>query len=356
MFFITKIRKKCEKVHFFCVNLQYRIHTFLVVEALQQIQEPIKQDLERFNKMFQETMHHQNPILNVALSHLAQRRGKQMRPIMVFLSARGCMKPNMEMPETVMHAALALEIMHTASLVHDDVVDESDQRRGQKSVNKLFDNQTAVLVGDFLLSKALHHASLVGDLRMTDKISTLGQTLADGELLQMANIDRSDFEESIYYEIIRKKTASLFSTCAEVGAIFGGDNAGYADIMKRFGMLTGICFQLRDDILDYDKENEMGKPAGNDMQEGKLTLPVLFAARRNPEAARLSMLVRQHKTNTEDIEKLISLTVEEGGIVYAEKVMDDFSLMAGGLLENVENRQIATTLQLYLNFVARRNI
>ena len=276
--------------------------------------------------------------------------------MLVFLSARGCLRQGSAIPEAVYHAALALELMHTASLVHDDVVDESNQRRGQKSINSLLSNQEAVLIGDFLLSRALHHVSLVGDLRMTDRISILGQRLADGELLQLANIDHVDFEESSYYEVIRKKTATLFATCAEVGALFSSDDAGYAEIMKRFGMLTGICFQLRDDILDYDMANDMGKPAGNDMQEGKLTLPVLFAARKNDEAARLASLVRKGRAEAEDIQKLVQLAIDLGGIIYAEKAMEDFSFMASGLLENLENKDIAKTLQLYLDFVAKRKI
>ena len=181
---------------------------------LQQIQAPIATELARFNELLEATLQHDNPLLHTALVHILRRKGKQMRPTMVLLAARAAG----EVTPEVYHAALSLELLHTASLVHDDVVDESDRRRGQESVNALLDNQAAVLVGDYILSKSLQHAAATQDPRVVRVVAELGQTLADGELLQMHGSDATDVNEALYYEIIRKKTASLFSACESPAA------------------------------------------------------------------------------------------------------------------------------------------
>lgn len=305
----------------------------------------------RYNRLFHDTLQHDNPLLRLALNHLTQRKGKQMRPIMVLLSAKGA---GGEVDDSVLHAAVALELLHTASLVHDDVVDESDRRRGQSSVNSLLDNKAAVLVGDFILSKALEHAAATRNIEVVNLVAQLGQTLADGELLQLANTSSSDIAESSYYEVIRKKTASLFAACAEVGASLSTQDEGYIYTMKRFGMLVGICFQLRDDIFDYDLSTDVGKPAGNDMKEGKLTLPVIFASSRSEEARTLALAVREGSASDEDVARLVQITHETGGILYAEKAMEDFTGMATGLLDDVSDREIADALLNYLTFVSKR--
>lgn len=326
------------------------------MELLKEIRKPIEQDLARFNEMFAESLTSDNALLNVALEHLLQRKGKQMRPMLVLLAARGGNSTDGVLDEKILHAAIAFELLHTASLVHDDIVDESDRRRGQKSVNNLLDNKAAVLVGDFLLSKAIEHAVACGNFRVVELISNVGVMLSDGELLQLANIDSQEIEESRYYDVIRKKTASLFSACAEAGALLASDNEGYIFTMKRFGMLLGLCFQLRDDIFDYDSTQDVGKPTGNDMKEGKLTLPVIFAARKNAFVQELALKVRRFEASLEEIEHLVQLTIHEGGVLYAEAAMTDFSHMASGLLDEVIERTIARTLQLYLDFVSQRKL
>lgn len=326
------------------------------VDLLQEIRKHVTTDLERFNDMFRASLKTDNKLLNLALEHITNRRGKQMRPILVMLAARGVDNGVDVLEDSVMHAAIAMELLHTASLVHDDVVDESDRRRGQKSVNSLLDNKSAVLVGDYLLSKAIEHAVACGDQRVVELISNVGTMLADGELLQLSAVESDEIEESIYYDIIRKKTASLFSVCAEAGALLATDNVGYVFTMKRFGMLLGMCFQLRDDIFDYDDKNDVGKPAGNDLKEGKLTLPVIFVARKNAEAHELALKVRKFQASEVDVARLVDLTREEGGLLYAKAAMTDFSQMASGLLDDVAERPIAEALQHYLDFVAKRSV
>lgn len=328
---------------------------FITVDLLEEIKRPIGEDLLRFNEMLTASLQTDNSMLNTALEHILRRRGKQMRPILVLLAARGAEPEGASVPETVIHAAMVMELLHTASLVHDDIVDESDRRRGQQSVNSLMDNKAAVLVGDFLLSKAIEHAVACGDLRVVQLVANVGVMLADGELLQLSCMDSADIDESAYYEVVRKKTASLFSACAETGALLvAPDNAGYVYTMKRFGMLLGICFQLRDDIFDIDRTHDTGKPVGNDMKEGKLTLPVIYAAHKSTEAATLAMKVRRLEATEQEISSLVSLTEETGGIVYANAAMRDFSLLASGLLDDVPDRAVATALQHYLDFVSKR--
>ena len=324
------------------------------VDLLKEIRKPVEADLERFNEMFRESLKSDNPLLGMALDHLTRRTGKQMRPILVMLAARGADNSVDVVSDQVIHAAIAMELLHTASLVHDDIVDESDRRRGQKSVNSLLDNKAAVLVGDFLLSKAIEHAVACGDSRVVALISNVGIMLSDGELLQLANVDSKEIGEGSYYEVVRKKTASLFSACAEVGALLATDHPGYIYTMKRFGMLLGICFQLKDDIFDYDDQHDVGKPAGNDMKEGKLTLPVIYVANKNPEAYALALKVRAGEASQEEITRLVNLTRQEGGVLYAESAMGDMSGMATGLLDEVGESTIVQALQYYLDYVAKR--
>lgn len=321
---------------------------------LETIQAPIAEDLAKYNELFAETMQHSNPLLQLALQHLSKRKGKQMRPTLVLLAARLCGKVN----DSVFHAALSLELLHTASLVHDDVVDESDRRRGQKSVNSLLNNQAAVLVGDYLLSRALQHAAMTQCLEVFSLISKLGQTLADGELLQLHNIDSDKFDESSYYEVIGKKTASLFSACAQFGAMLSGGSSEDVERLRQFGQLVGMCFQLRDDIFDYDDQHDVGKPAGNDMREGKLTLPVLHVinASRDEEITAKARKIRSGEATPDDIKSMIEYTKTQGGIHYAEWAMDEFRMMADGLIHDDRDPEISKSLHDYVSFVAQRTI
>lgn len=292
------------------------------MSQLESIQTPVKEELKQFADIFETALSHENPLLGMALEHLKKRTGKRMRPVLVLLCARLTGRVN----DAVLNAAAALELLHTASLVHDDVVDESDTRRGQLSVNALSGNKVAVLVGDYLLSVALQLAAKTQNTEVVGVVAQLGQTLADGELLQLANTKKQELSESSYYEVIRKKTASLFSACAQVGAILAGGSGEEVERMRRFGQLVGMCFQLRDDIFDFDNKADTGKPAGNDMKEGKLTLPVIHALNKAADdgMTALAMKVRRGEATAQEIDSLVAFTREQEGIAYAEWAMDEF--------------------------------
>lgn len=324
------------------------------MNKLQQIQAPIASEMARYGELFEATLQHDNPLLHIALEHLLQRIGKQMRPTMVFLAARAVG----EVTPEVYHVALALELLHTASLIHDDVVDESGMRRGHKSVNALLDNQAAVLVGDYVLGRALQHAAQTNDTRVVATVAELGQTLADGELLQMYNADNTEVSEVVYYEIIRKKTASLFSACAKLGALKAGGSEADVERMRQFGQLTGMCFQLRDDIFDLTASDEVGKPVGNDLREGKLTLPVIYALKHtgDEEMYRIARLVRTGEASQDEQDTLARFAIEQGGIEYARWSMNELRMMAIGLIYESADPAIAEALRGYVDFVVERNM
>lgn len=322
------------------------------MNTLEVLQNPIADVLEQYKQQFEETLQSDNPLLQQAIDHLLQKKGKLVRPTLVFLSAKLFGSVN----QRVYDVALALELLHTASLVHDDVVDESDRRRGQASVNALMTNQIAVLVGDFLLSRALHHAALTGDTKVVDVVANLGQTLADGELLQLANLDEEKLDEASYYMVVRKKTSSLFAVAAQLGVLASGGSEEEAERMRRFGHLVGTCFQLRDDIFDYDTKTDVGKPAGNDMKEGKLTLPVIHVINKtkNEEMLSKALKVRRGEATQEEIDDLVAFTIDNEGIEYAYWAMNEFRMMADGLIDESRDPAIVESLHSLVSFMAER--
>ena len=322
------------------------------MNTLEVLQNPIADVLEQYKQQFEETLQSDNPLLQQAIDHLLQKKGKLVRPTLVFLSAKLFGSVN----QRVYDVALALELLHTASLVHDDVVDESDRRRGQASVNALMTNQIAVLVGDFLLSRALHHAALTGDTKVVDVVANLGQTLADGELLQLANLDEEKLDEASYYMVVRKKTSSLFAVAAQLGVLASGGSEEEAERMRRFGHLVGTCFQLRDDIFDYDTKTDVGKPAGNDMKEGKLTLPVIHVINKTKDEEMLSkaLKVRRGEATQEEIDDLVAFTIDHEGIEYAYWAMNEFRMMADGLIDESRDPAIVESLHSLVSFMAER--
>lgn len=321
------------------------------MDVLSQIRKPIQQEMADFEVLFANTLQHENPILSVALRHILARKGKMMRPILVLLSA----KMYGEITQSVLDAALSLELLHTASLVHDDVVDESGMRRGQSSINALLDNKAAVLVGDYLLSTSLKCAARTGDLRVVYLISHLGQALSDGELQQLANISSAEISEKQYFHVIKQKTASLFAICAEIGAMLSGASADEIAKMRDFGMTLGVCFQIRDDVFDYYNE-QVGKPTGNDMKEGKLTLPVIHAVIQSgsKDWRALAMKVRTGEATDAEIAQLVEFTKSTGGIDYAHTKMNEMREYANSLLSDSKQIDIVDSLSLYLDFVLKR--
>ena len=307
--------------------------------------------MEQFREAFRKTLYSDNPLLEQAVEHLLKAPGKQLRPMLVLLAARMVGEVN----EKVIRVALALEMLHTASLVHDDVVDESDRRRGLPSVNALLSNQVAVLAGDFVLSKALECAAETEDVRVVRYIAQLGQSLADGELLQLDSQDSEVLSEAVYFDIIGRKTASLFSLCARLGAMMAGGTEAEAERLAQYGKLIGICFQLRDDVFDYGTA-EVGKPLGNDMKEGKLTLPTIYAVVHSDDASmrELALKVRRREASAEEMHQLMDFTVSQGGLEYAQWHMKDMQGMADGLIDDTRNPSITEALHLLTAFVAER--
>ncbi len=324
-----------------------------MMNTLESIQSPVQAELQEFRKQFTATLQSDNALLHMALSHILNRCGKMVRPTMVLLSARSAGAVN----QRVMDVALALELLHTASLVHDDVVDESDERRGQSSINAMMTNQIAVLVGDYILSRSLHHAALTGSAEIVSAVAMLGQTLADGELQQLANLDSEDLDEVSYYGVVRKKTASLFAACAQLGVMAAGGSAEQAERMRQLGSLVGTCFQLRDDLLDFCGSEKLGKPAGNDMREGKITLPVISALKHsgNEELRRLALLVRKQEATEEDIRMLTALATQEGGVDYTQWAMKEFSMMADGLIDEKADPDVVQALHGFVLFMSDRD-
>ena len=317
------------------------------------ITKPIEAELLTLRKLIQESLTSNNPILGDALTHIRKRSGKMMRPILTLLMAK-CFG---QVKESTFHAATSLELLHTASLVHDDVVDDSIERRGQPSVNVLFNNQVSVLVGDYLLSTALYHASQTDDVRVIRLISQLGQCLAEGELLQLSNISNEAISEEVYFDIIHKKTGVLFETCAQVGVLSVDASDDQVEWARKIGEIIGYAFQIKDDIFDYFDDPTIGKPTGSDMREGKLTLPVIYALKSTPnqEMDNLAQRVKQGEATQEEIEKLITFAKENGGIEYATQYMIQLVSRAQKLLEQCGDDSVRQALMSFINYVVYRN-
>ena len=324
------------------------------MDYLSIIKQPIQKDLDDFIALFQSSLTHDDGMLGSALSHIRQRGGKRMRPILTLLMA----KNYGSISDVTQNSAVGLELLHTASLVHDDVVDESSERRGQASVNATYNNKVAVLVGDYILSTALLYVSYTGHQRIIEYLAELGRTLAAGEILQLSNIQNQAISEEVYYQVIKQKTAALFEACAAIGALSGGATEEEMQKARLFGQNLGIMFQIRDDIFDYFDSKEIGKPTGNDMTEGKLTLPVIYAL-NNTDFDSMHTLAKKVKSGTinpDEIAVLVEFTKQSGGIEYAEQKMAEFSQICMQYIdENVKEKAIKDSLTAYVDYVVQRN-
>ena len=325
------------------------------MDTLSLKKQPIETELGDFIELFNHALDHEDGLLQTVLNHIKQRAGKRMRPILILLVAKNFG----QVSSVTQHAAVGLELLHTASLVHDDVVDEAAERRGQASVNADYDNKVAVLVGDYVLSTALLHVSYTHSEIIVRRLAELGRTLSDGEILQLANIQSKKVTEEVYYKIIERKTAALFEACAAIGAESAGATEEEVEAARLFGKNLGIVFQIRDDIFDYyDSEAEIGKPTGNDLAEGKLTLPIIYAlnSTENEEMNALARKVKAHDVTREEIEKLVAFAKDNGGIEYAERRMWDFHAEAQSFIDTyVKDESVRTSLQTYLDYVIKRN-
>ena len=323
------------------------------MDYLSFIRKPIESDFKEFQQKFQSALTHSDGLLSKALEHICQRAGKQMRPMLTLLSARNYG----DVSDVTQNAAVALELLHTASLVHDDVVDESSERRGQASVNASYNNKVAVLVGDYILSTCLLHVSYSKNHRILQYLSELGRTLAAGEILQLQNINNQEISEDGYFQVIQKKTAALFETCSGMGAMSAGASEEEVRKAKLFGQNLGIIFQIRDDIFDYFDSEQIGKPTGNDMAEGKLTLPVIYAL-NNSDFEPMKVLARKVKAgtiNVDEIAVLVEYTKRQGGIDYAEQKMKEFAKEAKKYIDECVKPELKDAFTAYLEYVIQRN-
>ena len=323
------------------------------MDNLSTIRTPIYTELQDFIALFDKSLTHEDGLLGQALEHVRAKGGKRMRPILILLMTKSFGK----VTPVAQYAAVGLELLHTASLVHDDVVDESGERRGQASVNASYNNKVAVLVGDYILSTALLSIARTNDCDIVCDLAELGRTLSNGEILQLTNIVNTNFSEEVYFEVIRQKTAALFESCGVIGAKAGGADKQAVEAARAFGRNVGIIFQIRDDIFDYYQSADLGKPTGNDMAEGKLTLPVLYALNTtgDTQMAALARKVKARNVSAEEIAQLVEFTKNNGGIAYAERKMAECQALAMDFIDRyVADTQLKNALKAYVDFIIDR--
>lgn len=325
------------------------------MDYLSLIRQPIEAEFRDFVSLMDGNLTHSEGLLEQVLTHIRQRGGKRMRPMLTLLMAKNYGAVSM----VTQYAAVGLELLHTASLVHDDVVDESSERRGQASVNAVYNNKVAVLVGDYILSTALLNVSKTGNQRIVQYLAELGRTLAAGEILQLSNIQNQDISEEVYFQVVRQKTAALFEACAVIGALSTGASDVETEKARAFGQQLGIMFQIRDDIFDYFDSKEVGKPTGNDMAEGKLTLPVIYALNQHPMESMLTLArkVKEGAVNKDEIAVLVEFTKTYGGIDYAENKMQELRRFCMDYITgSVKEKAIGDALTAYVDYVIARSV
>ncbi|HWR93970.1 MAG TPA: polyprenyl synthetase family protein [Flavobacterium sp.] len=309
--------------------------------------------MELFEKKFYESMTSKVALLNRITYYIVNRKGKQMRPMFVFLTAKMLSEGNVN--ERTYRGASVIELIHTATLVHDDVVDDSNRRRGFFSINALWKNKIAVLVGDYLLSKGLLLSIDHGDFDLLRIISVAVREMSEGELLQIEKARRLDIDESIYYEIIRKKTATLIASCCALGAKSVNDDEQQVEDMRKFGELIGMAFQIKDDLFDYTEE-AIGKPTGIDIKEQKMTLPLIYVL-NNCSSKDKSWLINSIKNHNKDkrrVKEVIAFVKNNNGLTYAEQKMVEFQNQALSILEKFPNSVYKESLTLMVNYVIER--
>lgn len=296
-----------------------------------------------FESKFKDSMKSSVPLLDKITNYIVKRKGKQLRPMFVFLSAQTVGTIN----ESTYRAAALIELLHTATLVHDDVVDDSNERRGFFSVNAIWKNKIAVLIGDFLLSRGLLLSLDNDDFHLLKIVSTAVKEMSEGELLQIEKARRLDISEEIYYEIIRQKTASLVAACCASGAASVTDDKNTIAKFKEFGILTGMAFQIKDDLFDFGSSADIGKPTGIDIKEKKMTLPLIYALNQSSwlEKRKIINIIKNHNTDSDKVKVVIDFVIAKGGIAYAEKIMLDYKNKALTLLKDFPESESRNSLE-----------
>jgi octaprenyl-diphosphate synthase len=315
------------------------------------IKRPITQELDLFETKFREAMKSNVPLLDTIMTYIVKRKGKQVRPMFVFFSAKLFNGIN----DSTYRAASLVELLHTATLVHDDVVDDSDERRGFFSINALWKNKIAVLVGDYLLSKGLLLSVKNKDYHLLEIVSESVEAMSEGELLQIEKTRNLNLSEEIYYDIIRKKTASLIASCCAIGAASAGANAEQIEQMRLFGEKIGIAFQMKDDLLDYG-DSDIGKPTGIDLKEKKLTLPIIYTINNSDRSTRNFIIntIKNHNNNKSKVTEVIKYVNEHDGIAYTRKAMERHKNEALTLLNNVSESPYKENLRELVAYVIDR--
>lgn len=316
------------------------------------IQRSIAPELTLLNESISSSLKTSNSLMNGIVENYLKTKGKQIRPILVILSAKMLGEIN---PKTILGAA-AIEMLHNASLIHDDVVDDADMRRGISTINSVWDNRIAVLIGDYFVASALNHAVKTSDIRIVDTISTIGQTLSLGEINQIEKARGHNLKESAYIEIISQKTASLFEACVRIGAYSVNAPEEELASLVEFAHLFGLCFQIRDDIFDYFEADEVGKPTGNDLREGKVTLPLLYALSltSHPQQAEMLELIARDELDCGSITKLIQYAKDAGGIDYAYAYMNTLREKAVKIMEQLPDSPEKETFMKMFDFIIMR--
>ena len=309
--------------------------------------------MELFESKFYDSMSTKVPLLNRITYYIVNRKGKQMRPMFVFLSAK--LVSGGEVNERTYRGASVIELIHTASLVHDDVVDDSNKRRGFFSINALWKNKIAVLVGDYLLSKGMLLSVDHGDFDLLRIISVAIREISEGELLQIEKARRLDIDESVYYEIIRQKTATLIAACCSLGVCSVKPESQDVETFRKFGELCGMAFQIKDDLFDYGEER-IGKPTGIDIKEQKMTLPLIYALNNSSSKEKKWLInsVKNHNRDKKRVKEVIAFVKEKGGLEYAQQKMHEFKDKALSILESYPNSDYKEALVLMVNYVVER--
>ncbi len=323
-----------------------------VMTDIHSIRHSLAPELNKLNDLIAERLRSSNPLINDVISRYLSQKGKQLRPMMVILTARilGACDP-----DRVITSGASIEMLHNASLIHDDVIDQSSTRHGMPTINAMWDNHIAVLVGDYFVSTALQLVITTGDLRAVNTIASLGRLLSTGEMDQINIATNHSISEEAYFEIITHKTASLFIACVEMGAYASDATQEQLDIMRRFACLFGQCFQIKDDIFDYFHSESLGKPTGNDLREGKVTLPLIHAlkATDHPRCAEMNTLVSRDGLSDEEIATLIDYAIEAGGIEYADATLMRLRNEAAAVLSSLGDVDTTPLLSLLDYIIAR---
>lgn len=320
--------------------------------SIDEIKKPIEKEIDVFEEKFKDSMQSSVPLLDRITHYIVKRKGKQIRPMFVFFSASICGGIN----ESTHRGAALVELLHTATLVHDDVVDNSYQRRGFFSINALWKNKIAVLVGDFLLSKGLLLSIENHDFKLLQIVSEAVKQMSEGELLQIEKVRRMDIDEPIYYEVIRQKTASLIASCCACGAASAGADDETVKKMHAFGEKIGIAFQIKDDMFDFGTD-DVGKPLGIDIKEKKVTLPLIYSLKNcsSSEKRRIINLVKNHNDDPKKIAEIIKFVQQTGGLQYAEREMKRFQDEAFEILNTFPDSPSRTGLEQLVRFTTERN-